>query len=305
MKSKKIVNVEEMPHPDYVIYVDTDSVYINVDVLMLLDAIEPDNRKSYAVREIAAMSAAINRFYDVLMTRAFNSTDHRIRIAEDVVASSAFWLAKKRYAMMKVYNMELNKDVDDLEVKGLDVVRSSFPKRFRSLMEEVLRDILNSKDKAYLDAKILGFKAQMPTFPINEIAKNTSVKFVSQKTKVDFNPKSRHPFRFLPGSTAQCKASLAYNDMLSTYELVETEPILSGGKVKWTYLKENPLGLDGLAFKDDGKDPLRVMDFIATYVDRNKIWEAELQSKLVDFYQALRWPIFSVDDEKINEFFSF
>jgi hypothetical protein len=80
---------------------------------------------------------------------------------------------------------------------------------------------------------------------------------------------------------------------------------MSGGKIKWVYLKDNPFGLDGLAFKDDGRDPKVIMDFISKYIDRNRIWDTELQSKLEDFYQALKWEIFSVDGAAIDEFFSF
>lgn len=291
---------------DYVIYIDTDSLYLDVKALMDHEGVT--DPKPFAVKTIAESSAAINSFYDVMMPRLFNVTKHRIRIAEDVVASSAFWLAKKRYAMRKVYNMELNKDADELEIKGLDVVRSSFPKRFRSLMKDVLDDILAGRDKTSLDKRILDYKAEMSGFPVEEVAKNTSVKFMTSekaKEKIIFNPKGRTPFTFIKGSTAQCKAALAYNDILKKFELKETEPIMSGGKIKWVYLRDNPYGLDGLAFKDDGKDPEMILRIVNEYVDRKKIWEKELQKKLIDFYDALRWQIFNVDDEKISEFFTF
>ena len=93
--------------------------------------------------------------------------------------------------------------------------------------------------------------------------------------------------------------------MLKKYNIKDTEPIMSGGKIKWVYLKDNQFGLDGLAFKDDGKDPKIVMDFINQYVDRNKIWDAELEKKLKDFYAALKWDMYSVDAEAIDAFFSF
>ncbi len=173
-------------------------------------------------------------------------------------------------------------------------------------MSSVLEDILRGTSNKDLNKKILDFKATMKEFNIEDIAKNTSVRFMSQTdSKVDFNPKSRELFRFVTGSPAQCKAALAYNDMLKKHNIKDTEPIMSGGKIKWVYLKDNQFGLDGLAFKDDGKDPKIVMDFINTYVDRNKIWDAELEKKLKDFYAALKWDMYSVDSEAIDEFFSF
>lgn len=289
---------------DYILYIDTDSLYLDMNSLAIHEKVE--DVKSFSVSTIGEVSDNLNDFYKVMMVQMFNSTDNRIKIASDVVAKSAFWLAKKRYAMLKVYNMELNKDVDDLEVKGLDVVRSSYPKKFRDFMSSVLLDILKGTSKKELDAKILKFKDMMKEFNVEDVAKNTSVRFISNtEAKTNFDPKGREMFSFINGSTAQCKAALAYNDMLKKFGLKETEPIMSGGKIKWVYLKDNPFGLDGLAFKDDGRDPKVIMDFISKYIDRNRIWDTELQSKLEDFYEALKWEIFSVDGATIDEFFSF
>jgi hypothetical protein len=93
--------------------------------------------------------------------------------------------------------------------------------------------------------------------------------------------------------------------MLKKFNCKETEPIMSGGKIKWVYLKNNSFGLDGLAFKDDGMDPKVIMDFINQYIDRNRIWDAELQRKLADFYKALNWGLFTEDQANIDAFFDF
>ena len=289
---------------DYVVYIDTDSLYL--DIKSLADHEKIQDVKPFAIKTIGDVSNELNEFYKVMMVRMFNSTDNRIKIASDVVASSAFWVVKKRYAMLKVYNMELNKDVDDIEIKGLDVVRSSYPKKFRDFMKGILTDLLKGVPNEEVNKKIVEFKGKMPEFALEDIAKNTSVKFISNtEAQTNFDPKDREPFNFIDGSTAQCKAALAYNDMLKKYNLTETEPIMHGGKIKWVYLKENPYGLSGMAFKDDGKDPKVIMDFIDQYIDRNKIWDAELEGKLTDFYTALRWNMFSENAAAIEQFFSF
>lgn len=291
---------------DYVIYVDTDSVYLDMQSLIKVDTIKNGDEKSFCINEIDVISNRLNEFYKILVKKMFNSSLNRIVIAPDVVAKSALWTSKKHYAMLKVFDMELQKDIDKLDVKGLDVVRSSYPKKFREFMSEVLMDLLQGTNKDTLDKKILDFKSTMKSFDLADIAKNTSVNFVSKtEDKINFNPKNRSLFSFIKGSTAQTKAALAYNDMLKKYKLLDTEPIMSGGKIKWVYLHKNPLSLDGLAFKDDGKDPKTILDFLNTYVDHDRIWESELQSKLEDFYKACKWHIFSVDGAKIDEFFSF
>jgi len=289
---------------DYVIYIDTDSLYL--DIKSLADHEKIEDVKPFAIKTIGTVSDELNDFYKVMMVRMFNSTDNRIKIAADVVAQSAFWVVKKRYAMRKVYNMEESKDVDEIEIKGLDVVRSSYPKKFRDFMKGILTDILQGTPNKIVNAKIVSFKDTMKDFELEDIAKNTSVKFISNtEAKINFDPKHREPFNFEGGSTAQCKAALAYNDMLRKYELNDTEPILHGGKIKWVYLKENPFGLSGIAFKDDGKDPEVIMDFIHKYIHRTKIWDAELEGKLTDFYTAMRWDMYSENNATIEQFFSF
>ena len=289
---------------DYVIYIDTDSLYL--DIKSLADHEKIEDVKPFAIKTIGTVSDELNDFYKVMMVRMFNSTDNRIKIAADVVAQSAFWVVKKRYAMRKVYNMEESKDVDEIEIKGLDVVRSSYPKKFRDFMKGILTDILQGTPNKIVNAKIVTFKDTMKDFELEDIAKNTSVKFISNtEAKINFDPKHREPFNFEGGSTAQCKAALAYNDMLHKYELNDTEPILHGGKIKWVYLKENPFGLSGIAFKDDGKDPKVIMDFIHKYIHRTKIWDAELEGKLTDFYTAMRWDMYSENNATIEQFFSF
>lgn len=289
---------------DYVIYIDTDSLYL--DIKSLVDHEKVQDVKPFAIQTIGNVSGELNDFYKIMMVRMFNSTDNRIVIAADVVAQSAFWVVKKRYAMRKVYNMEESKDIDEIEIKGLDVVRSSYPKKFRDFMKGILTDILQGTPNKIVNDKIVTFKDTMKDFELEDIAKNTSVKFISNtEAKINFDPKHREPFNFEGGSTAQCKAALAYNDMLRKYELNDTEPILHGGKIKWVYLKENPFGLSGIAFKDDGKDPKVIMDFIHKYIHRTKIWDAELEGKLTDFYIAMRWDMYSENAAVIDQFLSF
>jgi len=69
-------------------------------------------------------------------------------------------------------------------------------------------------------------------------------------------------------------------------------------------LKDNPLGLETVAFKDYN-DPKEIMDFVETYIDRDKIFSAELENKLDDFYNALKWDKVTADTKTAKKFFAF
>jgi flagellar hook-associated protein FlgK len=59
-----------------------------------------------------------------------------------------------------------------------------------------------------------------------------------------------------------------------------------------------------LAFRDYN-DPKEIMDFVEQYVDRDGIYKAELENKLTDFYNALKWEMASADSQNAKKFFEF
>jgi DNA polymerase elongation subunit (family B) len=190
--------------------------------------------------------------------------------------------------------------MDKLDVKGLDVKRSSFPKAFQDIMAEVLISILRGETELQLSDKILAFKKRMTEYDIKDVAKNSAVKELTK-----YMGKKRQPFQVEKGTPAHVKAAIAYNDCLKHFDSpFKYEPMRNGDKVKWVYLKDNPLGLDGLAFSGYN-DPPEVLDFISTYIDHNKICERELQGKLQDFFTAVGWGDVVSEQRTAEKFFSF
>ena len=90
--------------------------------------------------------------------------------------------------------------------------------------------------------------------------------------------------------------------MLVHFKSTHLEPIRNASKIKWVYLKNNPLQLDALAYKgyDDPKD---VMDFINQYIDRDKIFNRALNKKIQMFYEALSWDMPVDKANTIERFF--
>lgn len=253
------------------------------------------------VDEVAGeMQDYLNEFYDVLAKRVFNvdKDKHRLEIKKEYVAKAGIWIAKKRYAQWII--MEKGVSVDKLDVKGLDVVRSSFPEAFRDLMNTVLIDILHDKTQIELRDLIMKFKHNMKKLKIQEIAKNSSVKDLSKH-----NGSGRTPFKFLKGTPAHAKAAIAYNDLLKHYKTAfKYSPIRDGDKIRWCYLKTNPFGLNAVGFMGYN-DPKEITDFIKTYIDYDKIFERELEKKLQDFYTALNWGQVVNEQLQAEKFFNF
>ena len=296
---------------DYVIYTDTDSCFASALPIIENNMPEVDiNNEEQMTKAILSVTGEVqtfvNKFYDIMAKRFFNIEKHRFDAKQEVVAKTGFWLAKKRYAQFIINKAGMT--CDEMEIKGIDVVRTSFPMRFRNFMKKFLDDILKKVDKEEVDESILKFlEDELSNCSVIEIAKNTSVKFKSGgETKTDYNPKSRAKFKYIKGTTAQGKAALFYNDLLKHWDLDKVvPPIFHGQKIKWVYLKHNEFGSDCIALKADGTDPDEIMDFISQYVDRNKMYEQELKGKLSDFYKILNWDYPSRNEKALGEFFSF
>ena len=129
------------------------------------------------VNDIAEeMQDYLNGFYNILSEKVFNvdKDKHRFEIKKEYVSKSGIWIAKKRYAQWIISDNGV--PVDKLDVKGLDVVRSSYPAAFRKFMSEVLIDILKGNTESELTDKIYDFKNGLSKMNVVDIAKNTSVK---------------------------------------------------------------------------------------------------------------------------------
>ena len=295
---KKELGVEK----DYCIYTDTDSTFFSS--LPIIQKRYPDGNitdeqwMAEKTIEVAnEVQAFINKSYDMYASKFHNVNTHRFDIKQEFVAKAGIWIAKKRYAQWLI-NQE-GHTISRLDVKGMDVVRSSFPVAFRKFMSEVLKDILNDIDKTALDTKILNFKDNLKTLPILDIMAPTGVKEISKYTT-----KHAKPFAMRPkGTPVHVKSALNYNDLLKHHSITNIREIMDGEKIKWCYIKTNPLNLDSCALKGYD-DPEPIWNFVEQYIDHDKIFKSAFQNKLNDFYQALNWGSVP-ENNNMAKFFSF
>jgi DNA polymerase elongation subunit (family B) len=289
---------------DHCIYIDTDSVFYSalpiVEKTMPEVDVNDDKEMSDAILKVADnVQDFLNKSYNVMAKKFYNLDTHRFDIKQEVIAKRGIWLAKKRYAQWIINNNGV--PCDELEVKGLDVVRSSYPTRFRSFMTEVLQDILRDVPKEDLDEKILNFKDKIKNESVTDIAKTSAVKNVTKYVKM--MNKDAALGQVAKGTPAHVKASIIHNQFCKKYN-IKVEPIKNGEKIKWIYLKTNELGIDGLAFRGYD-DPPELMRFLDKYADKDKLFERELEGKLRDFYDALKWDFASENLLTAQQFFDF
>ena len=313
-KSGRVSDADE----DHVIYVDTDSTYMSNNKLVTQLGIHENDEKckQLTIKVANNIVDVVNDYYDTLMSTAFNVSNHCIQTSGETIGRTGIWIIKKRYCIHKVYDLEKNVDVDKFHIKGLDVVRSSFPKKFRELMLDsvtktgIIADFLLDAPKAVVDKKILDFRHQLHEFPVDEVARNTSVKNITkfeklvstlvlgQFPKIFKNDKGR-----TIGFPAHIKSAINFNKLIQLLGLTKiVEQISNGEKIKYVYLKPNQYGIEVLAFRGY-HDPQPIVDFISTYYDGLALYERELRTKIDDFYDAMKWQPASESDEIVARYF--
>ncbi len=283
---------------DYVLYIDTDSCFLSA--LPLIKKLQKAQGKIFTKDECAditfklavACESIINSTFDEFSLRAFNAKDHHFQTKQEYISETAMWIAKKRYAQkiisekgVSISKITNGKKEYKLDVKGLDVVRSSFPKAFRGFMSGILVDILNKAEKQEIVDKIFELKDSMPHLDIYDIMVTSGIKELSKyscrKTGAIFKTRPK-------GMPVHAKSAANFNDLLEYHKINYMAPIKDGDKIKWTYLKNNRYGVETMALTGYN-DPKEILEFMKENLDYDAIFEASLVNKLNDFFAALGW----------------
>ena len=300
--SNSFYNKELGDTKDHCIYIDTDSVFYSATPLVKkrypdLD-IRNEDKMSKAILEIAdEVQIYLNGSYNYFAKKFCNLDKHRFDIKQEVIAKSGLFVTKKRYGL-KIIN-DNGKKVNKMMVKGLDTVRSSFPIAMREMLSKVLEDVLMDVPKDKLDKFILNFKNSMKLMDFDKIAMPTSVKGI--KKYRDSGGGIFHTYKL--GTPIHVKSSLFYNDLLKYFKITKKySPIYNGEKIKWVYLKNNPIGLETVAYKGH-EDPPQILDFIRQYIHPDKIYKQALHKKIMMLYGALGWDEPTDATKTIERFF--
>lgn len=294
---------------DYVTYTDTDSIFASALPIIRLQYknIDENNNElmSNATLEIVNdVQKFINDAYNIYVSNMHNVKEHKLYIKQELIGKAGFWNAKKRYAIW-VINKEgvpiIDKntgEIGELEIKGLDVVRSDFPIAFRGLMSDVLWDILKNAPKEKVDERILTFKETLRSRNLIDTLNPSGIHNLDK-----FDVEERDAFETIKGTTAHAKAVLNHNDLIKLLNETSCEPIKNGDKIKWAYLKKNQYMMESCAMKGY-KDSQKIIDFIKEYIDYEKMFDNKVGKKLGDFYNAMSWDSLP-RNSKVTEFFSF
>lgn len=284
---------------DYCIASDTDSCFFTAEPLIKnLKEEEIINK----VKELASnYSNLLNKQMNKFSKNFFNIKKHYFDFKTESILKSAYWAGKRRYAQYIVDKEGVA--VEELDMKGLDLMKSNFPPLFRNFGKKIIEDIMFGKSKEDIDNQILEFRESLKNIDWKQLLKPTGLKKL--KEYVDKKPEKDEIFTKLKSKCPiNTKSALYYNDLLRHLKLDKKYPLFQvGDKMFIVYLTNNPykikcLGLNGY------DDPPELIKFVEEFIDRDSMFDAVMRNKIEGLYEDLKWdqPIYN---RKVHEFFKF
>ncbi len=238
----------------YVIYSDTDSVYITLKNLVdLMSITDPDKTIDFMDVACDKIGIGIAEEYERLAVM-MNAKENTLLMQKECLSMRAFWVKKKRYAMLVSDSEGVRYDEPKLKIMGLETARSSTPAPCREKLKEAIRLILTS-DENTVKKFIKDFKEEFKSLTPEQIACPTGV------SNID---KFQTATGFIKGTPIHVRGSLVYNKWVKDNKLQgKYEFIRSGDKIKHIYLRmPNPLHQNTIAFAGTIPEEMGLDDFI-------------------------------------------
>jgi DNA polymerase elongation subunit (family B) len=259
---------------DYIIAIDTDSLYISLDNLVQKYGAENpiDFMDKFGEDKLIPF---INKKYEILSTR-MNAYKQAMNMKRENIADKALWTAKKRY-IMNVWDKEGKRyDAPELKIMGIETVRSTTPAICKTALEESIKIVMN-KNEQDLQKFISNFKIDFFKAPFDEVATPKGVNNIEgYMDSVTLYKK---------GTPIHVKGAIRYNKMIQDRKLKTSIPIYSGDKIKYAYLKM-PNPVHDTVIASPGFLPF---EDVNDYIDYNTQWEKMFIDPLQHIISYIGW----------------
>ena len=228
--NKALNTILKSDDEDYVIAMDTDSLYVNMGPLV--DAVKPTDPVKFIDQACEQkLVPLLQKSYNDMFTQ-MNAYENRMVMAREAIADKGIWMAKKRY-ILNVHNNEgVQYAEPKLKVMGIEAVKSSTPQVVRDKFKKAYSIMLNSTE-VELQSFVADFKEEFKSLPAEDVSFPRGVS--------DINKWNDKHTIYKKGTPIHVRGALLFNKLMKEKKL-SMEEIKNGSKVKFCYMKmPNPL----------------------------------------------------------------
>jgi DNA polymerase elongation subunit (family B) len=252
---------------DYVIAVDTDSVYLNLGPLVDKFLAKQKGDKEKVVNLLdkiceEQLEPYIDKCY-VKLADYVNAYDQKMQMKRENIADRGIWTAKKRY-ILNVWDSEgVRYEEPKLKIMGIEAVKSSTPAPCRKMIKDGLKVMMEGTEDEmikFIDQSRIKFNK----LSVAELAFPRSIS--------DVNKHKSHTTIYGKGCPIHVRGSLLHNHYIKERGLDNKYSLINNGdKIKFVYLKKaNPIRENVISFLNDFPYELGLDKYIDYELQFNK-----------------------------------
>ncbi len=270
---------------DYVITMDTDSVYVTLDAWVQKMGL-PEDDKNAIVDEIDSL---VKQEIEPMLAREYQALadyvgakKNYMDMKREAIGDVGIFRGKKNYILQVYDNEGVRYSEPKLKMVGIETARSSTPRIVRDELAECLKVIVNGTNDD-LFKRIKKFKH---TFDNEALVNIAFPRGVSDIRKWETNG----PIPYKKGTPIHVKAVIFHNKLIQDDPSLHNkyEQIKEGNKIKFIYLKEpNKLRSNAIAFVEE----LPKEFGLDSDVDRTLQFEKCFLSPLKSFADLVGWKV--------------
>ena len=274
-------------------YGDTDSVYVSINsVLQKLGIpLTADGKITEEVHKIVdTLDEYVNKEILNWARKELFSLDPRYVFKREIISDVGIFLQKKRY-ILHVLDDE-GVAVDKFKYTGIELVRSTTPKKVKKFIENIIKTSLLTQDVKQSNESYRNSYAEFQKLDPNDIAARTSINNLERYAE------GASLYKYKKGTPSHVKGAIAYNILIKECKIADKhESIQSAQKVKKLYCAKNKYGLDAICYTTVLPEEFGIK------IDWDKMFSKLVTQPTERLYEAIGWTLPQIGKEIQTDLF--